>query len=103
MDWNKREVRQQFYHSKEWRKLRKIKLSIDPLCEKCLTKGIIKEASVVDHKVDIILRPELRLTLSNLQSLCVECHNKKSSTDNLKPKSLIWKNTENSKDTQTME
>lgn len=64
-----------FYNSKEWRVLSRVRLQEDGYrCVKC---GAI--ASEVDH-IKPIQTPEgweLRLDKSNLQSLCINCHNAK--------------------------
>ncbi len=62
---------QAFYKSERWKRLRKWKLWQDPLCEVCGGP-----AQVVDH-----IRPIKEggdpMTVENLQSLCVRCHNRK--------------------------
>ena len=64
-----------FYNSAEWRTLSRVRLQGDGYrCVKC--KAI---ASEVDH-IKPIQTPEgweLRLDYDNLQSLCLDCHNKK--------------------------
>lgn len=76
LDFTKYSDRQQFYCSREWRMLRAFKLHINPLCEICLKKNILKPAEEVHHIVDIKDEPELALVMSNLQSLCKKCHSK---------------------------
>jgi 5-methylcytosine-specific restriction endonuclease McrA len=51
-----------------------------PWCEECERNGIpiSRPAIDVDHIQPREKRPELSLTLSNLQSLCKECHGKKT-------------------------
>lgn len=75
---------QKFYVSSAWRKLRKIKLNQDPLCEHCKEKGITREATDIDHIIPIKVDWSLRLSLDNLQSLCHSCHMKKSFEDRKK-------------------
>jgi len=53
----------------EWRKVRRLKLRMNPLCERC---G--KIATVVHHKQEVADRPDLRLDIGNLESLCFGCH-----------------------------
>ena len=63
----------------EWQKLRQVKLANNPLCQHCLTQGVTRQATDVDH-----IRPfngkhdPLRLMYANLQSLCRACHNRKT-------------------------
>lgn len=59
-----------------WQKVRRVKLNNDPLCEECMTHGMDVVAVLVHHKQTIEDHPELRLVLSNLMSLCRECHEK---------------------------
>ena len=61
----------------QWRKLRKYKLKINPLCEcpDCLNGLIrVRAATVVHHIRDIETNPELRLVMGNLMSVTSECH-----------------------------
>lgn len=69
-----------FYHTTEWRKLRKYKLMINPLCEVCLEEERMTKAEVVDHHIE--LRDpnggwEHRLDINNLVSMCNKHHNMK--------------------------
>jgi 5-methylcytosine-specific restriction enzyme A len=59
-----------FLHSRTWRKIRDAKLARDPLCERCLQKGMDVAAFVVHHKD----RNELNNRPENLESLCNACH-----------------------------
>ncbi len=65
------------YNGRKWRKFRKEKLKEEPLCRKCLNKGVIKEAKVVDHIRRIEDGGEI-YSNKNTQSLCSRCHNQKS-------------------------
>lgn len=68
-----------FYKSKEWKKARLVALARDNhLCVHCLRNGLHTLAKHVDHIVEIRDDFALRLTLSNLQSLCIPCHNTKT-------------------------
>lgn len=57
-----------------WRKVRDAKLRRDPLCERCEDLGRTRAADLVHHIVPVEQAPHLRLADSNLQSLCVPCH-----------------------------
>lgn len=46
-----------------------------PLCAECQHHGRVIPADVVDHKIPVRDRPDLRLTKSNWWSLCHVCHN----------------------------
>lgn len=54
--------------------MRAIKLSHDPLCEQCESVGIDRAATIAHHIRPIEAHPELRLVVSNLMSLCNDCH-----------------------------
>jgi len=64
---------QAFYESIAWRRLRRVKLQKNPLCEVCLKE----KASAADHIVPI-KQGGAALDINNLQSLCGSCHGKKS-------------------------
>ena len=70
-----------FYHSKEWRQTRAYVFGLSHgLCDQCRQRGVIRPGNVVDHKVPLKRDYELRLTLSNLWTLCHACHNNKTKT-----------------------
>ena len=73
-----------FYHSKEWKRLRKAALARDNgMCVDCMDRmraGIgIKpnRATMVHHVIPRSERPDLELVLENLVSLCDGCHEKR--------------------------
>jgi 5-methylcytosine-specific restriction enzyme A len=59
-----------------WQRVRKQKLSRDPLCESCMGEDRITAADEVHHDKPVRTHPELRLNLANLISLCGPCHRK---------------------------
>lgn len=65
-----------------WRRLRKMKLAAQPLCAQCSEAGTITPAEEVHHEKPIRERPDLRLVLSNLVSLCKSCHSKITAQEN---------------------
>lgn len=67
----------EFYHSKEWKRLRQGFLLEHPFCEECWRNGKLTKASVVDHIVPI-KQGGPALDENNLQALCVSCHSRKS-------------------------
>lgn len=66
---------QGWYHKKAWRRCRLQALERDHyLCQRCLKRGIIKTATEVHHLLPLEVEPSLGLELSNLESLCWQCH-----------------------------
>lgn len=59
-----------FYASRVWRKLRKVKLLNNPICEECKKAY----ATEVHHLIPLEDNYDLRLSYDNLQSLCKPCH-----------------------------
>jgi 5-methylcytosine-specific restriction protein A len=57
-----------------WRRLRLIVLAEEPLCRRCLERGLIVASREVDHIIPIGRRPDLRVVRSNLRGLCKPCH-----------------------------
>lgn len=70
----------EFYQSPAWRKLRAVKLRLNPLCEECERLGRVTPAQMVDH-ITPINKGGASLDMENLQSLCNACHNRKSARD----------------------
>jgi 5-methylcytosine-specific restriction enzyme A len=78
-----------FYKSKAWRMTREQALARDKgLCQRCLKNKKITMADMVDHIIPIKVNWELRLVLSNLQSLCNACHRVKTAEDVKKYRTL---------------
>lgn len=81
------ENRIKVYNSTRWRRLRELKLTNDPLCEKCLEEGRVTPAEDVHHKIsfmsviDPVQRKFLAYDYENLQSLCKVCHQKIHNSD----------------------
>lgn len=71
-----------YYNTKQWKNLRNYYIRRNPLCEICLSKGIVKPANEVHHKrfilsgIDEDERYKLLTDESNLLSVCYECHDK---------------------------
>ncbi|MBI9110279.1 HNH endonuclease [Maridesulfovibrio ferrireducens] len=54
----------------EWRRIRKAKLTLNPLCEECAQNGCVSRATTVHHRDHDPHNNED----SNLMSMCRECH-----------------------------
>ena len=66
-----------FYRSKRWEKLRASVLRRDGyLCQECRRYGRMKQAQTVHHIKHLDEYPELAYDPKNLQSLCLQCHNR---------------------------
>lgn len=76
--------RDAWYSSKNWTKLRRAYIARYPLCRVCGDNGFVRSADVVDHIVERKDNDTLRLTWSNLQSLCHSCHNIKTAEEKRK-------------------
>ncbi len=61
-------------YGRDWRKVRALVLADEPLCRMCDQQGRVTLATIVDHKIRIKERPDLRLARENLQPLCKSCH-----------------------------
>lgn len=62
-------------YDRQWRKVRQLALARDShLCRDCLERDKVTAASEVHHVVKIEQRPDLRLCVDNLRSLCRDCH-----------------------------
>ena len=72
-----------FYHTAAWKRARAAALMRDNgMCQACMDRlragyGIRpRRATMVHHIIPLEDRPDLALDLSNLRSLCAECHNR---------------------------
>jgi 5-methylcytosine-specific restriction protein A len=63
-----------FYTGAPWRKLKRVKLGQDPLCQRCSTPARPVAATTVHHKKERKDAPDLALDLDNLESVCSSCH-----------------------------
>lgn len=63
-----------FYHSRRWKDVRNIQLKQSPLCIRCSLP-----AKVADHIIEIKDGGE-KLSLDNIQSMCISCHNTKTAS-----------------------
>lgn len=67
-------------HTTQWLRLRKAKLTSQPLCERCQAEGVLRPATEVHHvhPVEDALttceKEALMFDPHNLMSLCHDCH-----------------------------
>jgi 5-methylcytosine-specific restriction enzyme A len=66
------------YNTTNWKKLRALKLSANPLCEHCFEIHRLEMATVVDHVDPISGGGAPFPPLDKLASLCAPCHNAKT-------------------------
>ena len=68
------------YHTHRWRQNRKRFLRHNPLCKRCNEKGLTTPATEIDHIIPMCEGSDF-WNESNWQSLCHECHRKKTFAD----------------------
>lgn len=77
-DTPRRDLRKKAYADRKWRRLRDWYISLHPLCEVCLSKGIVHEGESVHHKKSPFKGDSvdwnLMLDDKNLQTVCRDCH-----------------------------
>jgi 5-methylcytosine-specific restriction protein A len=66
------------YSNPAWRTIRRIQLSKQPLCQSCLTKGMVNSAKHIDHVFPWRQIGEQAFLHNIFQSLCHECHSYKT-------------------------
>ena len=62
----------------KWKKFREEYLKRNPFCVECIKKGKLTQAKVVDHIIPHKGDERLFWDESNMQALCIRCHNKKT-------------------------
>lgn len=78
--YNKDEDYRRLISSYRWARLRWLKLSRDPLCERCREEGYLTAATEVHHVTPVeegvtaLDKERLCYDLGNLRSLCRACH-----------------------------
>ena len=65
-----------------WEQSRLLFLRSHPLCAECERNGRVTAATVVDHVVDHKGDHDRFWSVDNWQSLCAECHNRKTMREN---------------------
>ena len=81
---NNRQVKQRrsdapysrLYDTAPWKRLRAMKLALDPLCEPCQREGRVTPATVAHHKEELRDGGALLTELDELESMCWSCHSK---------------------------
>jgi 5-methylcytosine-specific restriction endonuclease McrA len=69
----------QIYYNK-YRKARQYKIRINPICERCEKLGVIVPVHEIHHVVPIMTgkdhnnRMQLATDITNMESLCLQCH-----------------------------
>lgn len=79
--YNKTEDRRSFnamYDTKQWKQHRIAHLSKQPLCQGCLSRGIVTQGAHVDHLFPWARIGSVAFTRNIFQSLCHECHSTKT-------------------------
>jgi 5-methylcytosine-specific restriction enzyme A len=76
-------MRNKLYDSARWRKVRRIKLAADPLCEICKLFKVVCVADIVDHRIPITAGGPEFPTIDGLASLCIPHHNAKTRAEQL--------------------
>lgn len=66
------------YKTASWQSIRKRQISMQPLCQSCLLRGIVTPANTVDHVFPWNQIGEHAFTHNIFQSLCPECHSYKT-------------------------
>lgn len=82
-----------FYKSKKWIRKRELILKRDQyMCRECKRYGKTSPATTVHHVIPLDQRPDLKLNINNLISLCDKCHNQMHNriTGELTEKGMEW-------------
>ena len=66
------------YNTAQWRRLRLAKLAETPNCVPCATRGVVRLANTVDHRVSIASGGDPFPALDGLTSMCGPCHSVKT-------------------------
>lgn len=71
-----------FYKTGAWEKKRLDILKRDHyLCQPHRRMGKAEVGNIIDHIIPLEIRPDLALEDTNLQTICLSCHNKKTAED----------------------
>ena len=72
-------------YDSRWQKASRAYLQAYPLCVSCMKRGRYTRATVVDHIVPHRGDPKLFWDRTNWQSLCKQCHDRKTMTEDRYP------------------
>ena len=86
-----RQEAHKMYDSAQWKRLRRIKLSENPLCAGCLTEGKVTPASDIDHLFPWRQLGKEAFYVNRFQSLCHEHHSMKTQQER-KGVYIYWRN-----------
>lgn len=78
--WSGNDPNIKLYHTHKWRKLRALQINQHPFCVECKKSNKITLAKIADH-IKPVSKGGSFWDKTNLQSLCVSCHNKKSNKE----------------------
>jgi 5-methylcytosine-specific restriction protein A len=73
-----------FYQSARWHRLSRQFRKANPLCKRCLDKGIVEKGEVVDHIIPLTQWIDMGndpYDYNNLQTLSKSCHSIKTKED----------------------
>lgn len=82
-----------FYKTSKWLREREKRLRRDQyMCRECKRYGKTSPATTVHHVIPLDQRPDLKLNINNLISLCDKCHNQMHNriTGELTEKGMEW-------------
>lgn len=73
-------IKNKLYNSQRWRTLREYKIQQSPLCEICISEGVVRPTEEIHHITPIstgLTYEDMQVLCydyNNLQSLCRDCH-----------------------------
>ena len=70
-----------YLYNGAWRRLRTVYLKHHPLCVACQSRGIVTEATEVDHIKPHRGDHQLFYDPENFQALCTPCHSRKTASE----------------------
>lgn len=74
-NWKTRGTKASRGYGTDWEKVRDAYIAEHGLCERCESKGVVKPAEEVHHRIAFKgIDDPLRLAWDNLMSVCIPCH-----------------------------